>query len=156
MLSSLHRPTDALQSSAATTTTTRSGPYYSLQLQHPTRLSFSPQIFDMAASVTAASSVSSKCLHQFLLFRAMSSKIFVKGLAFCTTEDKLAQAFSRYGDVLNANIVLNKAKTRSKGFGYVTFANEEEARMAQISMNRKILDGRVLYVDMQPPRKQKN
>lgn len=37
-----------------------------------------------------------------------------------------------------ADIVLNKAKNRSKGFGYVTFAKEEEARKAQIGMNRKV------------------
>lgn len=37
-----------------------------------------------------------------------------------------------------ANIVMNKAKNRSKGFGYVTFSKEEEARKAQIGMNRKV------------------
>ncbi|CAL0332055.1 unnamed protein product [Lupinus luteus] len=94
--------------------------------------------------------------HQFLFLRSFSSKIFVKGLAFSTTEQNLAEAFSQFGTVLNANIVLNKAKTRSKGFGYVTFATEEEAREAQIGMDKKILHGRVLYVDMQPPRKQSN
>lgn len=37
-----------------------------------------------------------------------------------------------------ADIVLNKAKNRSKGFGYVTFSEEEEARKAQIDMNGKV------------------
>ncbi|KAJ1423311.1 RNA-binding domain superfamily [Sesbania bispinosa] len=76
-------------------------------------------------------------LSQFILLRRMTSKIFVKGLAFSTTEEKLAEVFSQYGKVLKADIVLNKAKNRSKGFGYVTFAKEEEARKAQIDMNRK-------------------
>nr|XP_025613585.1 small RNA-binding protein 11, chloroplastic isoform X1 [Arachis hypogaea] len=75
------------------------------------------------------------------------------GLAFSTTKEKLAEAFSEYGNVLNADIVLNKAKNRSKGFGYVTFAKEEEARKAQMAMNGKILHGRVLYVDMEPNKK---
>ncbi|XLR38039.1 small RNA-binding protein 11, chloroplastic [Arachis hypogaea] len=74
-------------------------------------------------------------------------------LAFSTTKEKLAEAFSEYGNVLNADIVLNKAKNRSKGFGYVTFAKEEEARKAQMAMNGKILHGRVLYVDMEPNKK---
>ncbi|KAE9606490.1 putative RNA recognition motif domain-containing protein [Lupinus albus] len=91
--------------------------------------------------------------HQFMFLRSFSSKIFVKGLAFSTTEQNLAEAFSQFGRVLNANIVLNKAKTRSKGFGYVTFGTEKEAREAQIGMDRKILHGRLLYVDMQPPHK---
>ncbi|QHO27940.1 cold-inducible RNA-binding protein [Arachis hypogaea] len=68
-------------------------------------------------------------------------------------KEKLAEAFSEYGNVLNADIVLNKAKNRSKGFGYVTFAKEEEARKAQMAMNGKILHGRVLYVDMEPNKK---
>ncbi|KAK7307993.1 hypothetical protein VNO77_41534 [Canavalia gladiata] len=94
-------------------------------------------------------------LSQLLFFRRMTSKIFVKGLAFSTTEEELAEAFSNFGSVLKADIILNKAKNRSKGFGYVTFAKEEEARKAQIGMNRKILHGRVLYVDVQPPNKLK-
>ncbi|CAL5201721.1 unnamed protein product [Lathyrus oleraceus] len=94
-------------------------------------------------------------LFQRLFIRRKTSKIFVKGLAFSTTEEKLAEAFSQYGNVLKADIVLNKAKNRSKGFGYVTFSEEEEARKAQIDMNGKILHGRVLYVDMDPPDEQK-
>ncbi|XP_004499879.1 small RNA-binding protein 11, chloroplastic [Cicer arietinum] len=94
-------------------------------------------------------------LFRRLFFRRKTSKIFVKGLAFSTTEEKLAEAFSQYGNVLKADIVLNKAKNRSKGFGYVTFAEEEEARKAQIGMNRKILHGRVLYVDIDLPNERK-
>ncbi|XP_058752478.1 small RNA-binding protein 11, chloroplastic [Vicia villosa] len=94
-------------------------------------------------------------LFQRLFLRRKSSKVFVKGLAFSTTEEKLAEAFSQYGNVLKADIVLNKAKNRSKGFGYVTFSEEEEARKAQIDMNGKILHGRVLYVDMDSPDEQK-
>ncbi|KAG5061619.1 hypothetical protein AAZX31_01G217900 [Glycine max] len=90
---------------------------------------------------------------QLLFLRTMTSKVFVKGLAFSTTEEELAKAFSQYGSVLKANIILNKAKNRSKGFGYVTFAKEEEACKAQIDMNGKILHGRVIYVDVQLPNK---
>lgn len=92
---------------------------------------------------------------QRLFLRRITSRIFVKGLAFSTTEEILAEAFSHYGNVVKADIVLNKAKKRCKGFGYVTFAEEEEARKAQIGMNGKILHGRVLYVDMDPPNEQK-
>ncbi|KAL5078045.1 hypothetical protein RYX36_017029 [Vicia faba] len=90
-------------------------------------------------------------LFQRLFLRRKTSKILVKGLTFSTTEEKLAEAFSQYGNVLKADIVLNKAKNRSKGFGYVTFSEEEEARKAQIDMNGKILHGRVLSVVMDRP-----
>jgi len=40
--------------------------------------------------------------------------------------------------IFPADVVLNKAKKRCKGFGYVTFAEEEEARKAQIGMNGKV------------------
>lgn len=43
----------------------------------------------------------------------------------------------KYRFTFPANIILNKAKNRSKGFGYVTFAKEEEACKAQIGMNGK-------------------
>ena len=95
------------------------------------------------------------CIFQRLFLRRKTSKIFVKGLAFSTTEEKLADAFAQYGNVLKADIVLNKDKKRSKGFGYVTFAEEEEAQKAQKDTNGKILDGRVLYVDIDPPNKNK-
>jgi cold-inducible RNA-binding protein len=40
--------------------------------------------------------------------------------------------------IFPADVVLNKAKNRSKGFGYVTFAEEEGALKAQIGMNGKV------------------
>ncbi|XP_057429466.1 small RNA-binding protein 11, chloroplastic-like isoform X2 [Lotus japonicus] len=110
---------------------------------------------EICGSLMSLSKLQHASPSQLPFLRTMTSKIFVKGLAFSTTEDKLAEAFSQYGKVLKADIVLNRAKTRSKGFGYVTFAKEEDAQKAQIGMNRKILHGRVLYVDMEPPDKHK-
>ncbi|KAI4298201.1 hypothetical protein L6164_031789 [Bauhinia variegata] len=89
-------------------------------------------------------------LSQCLFLRGLASKIFVKHLAFSITEEKLAEAFSQYGEVIKADVVMNKAKTRCKGFGFVTFAEEEEAHKACMDMNGKTLLGRVIYVDMEP------
>ena len=67
---------------------------------------------------------------------AVSSKV----RAFIVTtrlEHPILKSWCTHHFPFPADIVLNKAKTRSKGFGYVTFAKEEEARKAQMAMNRK-------------------
>ncbi|KAB1227174.1 Glycine-rich RNA-binding protein 4, mitochondrial, partial [Morella rubra] len=73
---------------------------------------------------------------------------FVAGLSFSTTEERLAEAFSKFGEVTEAKVIMDKVKNRSKGYGYVTFAKEDEAQQALIDMDGKArLNGRVLFVD---------
>ncbi|KAL5976468.1 Small RNA-binding protein 11, chloroplastic [Asimina triloba] len=69
------------------------------------------------------------------------------GLSFFTTEMVLAEAFSQYGKVIEAKIIMNRDTGRSKGFGFVTFASEEEAVNALAGMCGKELSGRVIFVD---------
>ncbi|XP_060967254.1 small RNA-binding protein 11, chloroplastic-like [Cannabis sativa] len=45
------------------------------------------------------------------------------------------------------NIIIDKTRNRSKGYGYVTFAEEDDAEKALISTNGKVIDGRAVYVD---------
>ncbi|PON62946.1 Splicing factor-like protein [Trema orientale] len=82
-----------------------------------------------------------------LFSRGFSSKLFVKGISFSTTEETLAKEFSRFGEVVETNIVMGKTRNRSKGYGYVSFAKEDDAHQALIDMNGKVLDGRVVFVD---------
>ncbi|GLT48691.1 hypothetical protein SLA2020_222990 [Shorea laevis] len=89
----------------------------------------------------------------FCFFRGFSSTLFVKGISFKATEFTLAESFSKFGKVLEAKIIKDKDKNRSKGFGYVTFATEEEASRALIEMNGKLLDGRVIFVDRNTDRR---
>lgn len=84
---------------------------------------------------------------QFFFFRAFSCTLFVKGISFSTTNEGLADSFSQFGKVVEAKVIMNKVKNRSKGYGYVTFAEEAEARKALTAMNGQVLDGRVIYVD---------
>ncbi|XP_062172506.1 small RNA-binding protein 11, chloroplastic-like isoform X1 [Alnus glutinosa] len=88
---------------------------------------------------------------QLIFFRGIASKLFVKGISFSTTEETLAEAFSKFGEVIEANIIMDKVRNRSKGFGYVTFAKEDEAQKALMDMNGKLLDGRVVFVDNARP-----
>ncbi|CAN6439139.1 unnamed protein product [Victoria cruziana] len=84
--------------------------------------------------------------------RGVASKVFVGGLSFYTTDEMLAGAFSPFGQVIEASIIMDKISERSKGFGFVTFASEGEAEKAIKEMNGKILNGRVIFVDNAKPR----
>ncbi|OVA06055.1 RNA recognition motif domain [Macleaya cordata] len=70
------------------------------------------------------------------------------GLSFYTTDQTLAEAFSKFGQVVEAKIVMDRVSDRSKGFGFVTFASEDEAEKAIAEMNGKTLNGRTIFVDI--------
>lgn len=84
--------------------------------------------------------------------RGIASKLFVGGLSFYTTEKGLSEAFSQYGQVIEATIITDRVSDKSKGFGFVTFASEDEAVKALTEMNGKALNGRVIFVDYAKPR----
>ncbi|RVW33329.1 Small RNA-binding protein 11, chloroplastic [Vitis vinifera] len=69
------------------------------------------------------------------------------GISFSTTEKTLAEAFSQFGEVVEAKIIMDKRKLRPKGFAYVTFTREDEAEKALTEMNGKVVDGRTVLVD---------
>ncbi|KDO44367.1 hypothetical protein CISIN_1g035722mg, partial [Citrus sinensis] len=68
----------------------------------------------------------------------------------------IADAFSQFGQVTKATIIMDKGKNTSKGYGSVTFSTEEEAQKALTEMNGKLLDGRVLFVDNVRPSRRYN
>ncbi|KAI3950511.1 hypothetical protein MKW92_053198 [Papaver armeniacum] len=75
---------------------------------------------------------------QLTYSRGIASKLFIKGLSFHTTKEALSEAFSKYGQVVEAKIVMDRVSDRSKGFGFVTFASLEEAKNAISEMNGKV------------------
>ncbi|KAK2810124.1 hypothetical protein FQN49_008560 [Arthroderma sp. PD_2] len=76
-----------------------------------------------------------------------SPKLFIGGLAWHTTDDTLRDGFSRYGTIEEAIVVKDRDTHRSRGFGFVRFANESEADAALNAMNNQEFDGRVIRVD---------
>lgn len=74
-------------------------------------------------------------------------KLFIGGLSWNTTDDSLKEAFSEYGTVEEARVVLERDSGRSRGFGFVTFANDEDAATACDKMNGVDLDGRAIRCD---------
>ncbi|MBI4616178.1 MAG: RNA-binding protein [Planctomycetes bacterium] len=74
-------------------------------------------------------------------------KLFVGGLSYSTTADGLKEAFEKYGAVSEATVVTDRETGRSRGFGFVSFEVDDEARKARDAMNGASLDGRTIKVD---------
>lgn len=77
----------------------------------------------------------------------MSKKLFVGGLAWATTDDSLREAFQTYGNIVEAKVICDRQTGRSRGFGFVTFDNEESAASAREAMHGQSLDGRQIRID---------
>src|SRR5437667_11493164 len=82
----------------------------------------------------------------------MSSKLFVGNLSFNTTENDLQDAFAAHGTVVEANLMMDRATGRPRGFGFVTMSTPEEAQKAIEALNGASLDGRNLTVNVARPR----
>jgi RNA recognition motif-containing protein len=78
----------------------------------------------------------------------MATKLFVGNLSYSTTDDRVRQAFSQFGQVLSATVVTDRATGQSRGFGFVEFESEEQARTAIESLNGTVLDGRSITVNV--------
>jgi len=79
--------------------------------------------------------------------RCMSSKLFVGGLSYGTDDHSLRDEFAKYGEVIEARIILDRESGRSRGFGFVTYTSSEEASAAITAMDGKTLDGRSIRVN---------
>ncbi|MCH7568682.1 MAG: RNA-binding protein [Nanoarchaeota archaeon] len=76
----------------------------------------------------------------------MGNKIYVGNLAFSVTNDKLKELFSKFGEISEATVITDRFSGRSKGFGFVTFNNDEDAKKAVDEMNEKEFEGRAIKV----------
>ncbi len=74
-------------------------------------------------------------------------KIFVGNLSWNTQEEGLRQAFEAFGEIDDLRINYDRETGRSRGFGFITFVNEDEALEAMAQMNDAMLDGRAIKVD---------
>lgn len=77
----------------------------------------------------------------------MGKKIFVGGLAWETTSDGLRAAFESCGAIAEAKVITDRDTGRSRGFGFVTFADAAGCSQAIDTMNGASLDGRELRVN---------
>ena len=82
----------------------------------------------------------------------MGNKLYVGNLSFNTDEDGLRSHFSEHGEVISATIVTDRDTGRSRGFGFVEMATDEEARRAQQALDGLELDNRQLKVSEAKPK----
>ena len=81
----------------------------------------------------------------------MSKKVYVGNLDFSVDNEKFKGMFSEFGEIEEATVIQDKFSGRSKGFGFVTFSNDEDADKAIAEMNDKEVDGRKLKVNEAKP-----
>ena len=81
----------------------------------------------------------------------MGNKLYVGNLPYTVRDEDLQQAFSAYGSVNSAKVMMERDTGRSKGFGFVEMGNDAEAQAAVEGMNGQSLGGRSLVVNEARP-----
>ena len=82
----------------------------------------------------------------------MAQKLFVGGIAFATTSERLREVFAASGTVVSATVVTDRDTGQSRGFGFVEMSTTEEANQAVQALNGHDLDGRSLKVEISKPK----
>lgn len=89
----------------------------------------------------------------------MSSKIYVGNLPWSIDSEELTRMFEPFGQVISANVIMDRATGRSRGFGFVEMGEADEAQAAISALNGTDSGGRALRVDLarerepRPPRR---
>ena len=85
----------------------------------------------------------------------MGNKLYVGNLAYSVRDDSLLQAFSQFGTVTSAKVMMDRETGRSKGFGFVEMGSDPEAQAAINGMNGQPIDGRAVVVNEARPREER-
>ena len=85
----------------------------------------------------------------------MGNKLYVGNLAYSVRDDSLLQAFSSFGTVTSAKVMMDRETGRSKGFGFVEMGSDAEAQAAINGMNGQALEGRAVVVNEARPREER-
>jgi RNA recognition motif-containing protein len=83
----------------------------------------------------------------------MSKNLYVGNLSFSTTSDDLRTAFSQFGNVQSASVVMDRETGRSRGFGFVEMADGGDEAIN--AMNGADFQGRKLTVNEARPREER-
>jgi RNA recognition motif-containing protein len=82
----------------------------------------------------------------------VGNRLYVGNLAYSVTDETLQRAFSAHGTVTSAKVMMDRDSGRSKGFGFVEMATDEQAQAAIRAMNGTSIDGRAVTVNEAKPR----
>lgn len=81
----------------------------------------------------------------------MNNKLYVGNLSYSVRDEQLQDAFSPFGQVNSAKVLMDRDSGRSKGFGFVEMGSDAEAQAAIDGLNGRDLDGRALTVNVARP-----
>jgi len=82
----------------------------------------------------------------------MSKKLYVGNLGYGVTDSDLETMFAAHGTVQSVQVIMDRDTGRSKGFGFVEMASDQEAQAAIAALNGKDANGRALTVNEAKPR----
>ena len=82
----------------------------------------------------------------------MAKNLFVGSLPWSVNDEQLAQIFAEAGSVDSARVITERDTGRSKGFGFVEMATDEEAKKAIDTLNGKEIEGRAITVNEARPK----
>lgn len=82
----------------------------------------------------------------------MKNKLFVGGIPWAATDQDLQDLFANHGEVQSANIVMDKFTGKSRGFGFVEMASDEQAQAAIDALDGSDFMGRAIAVNVAKPK----
>lgn len=82
----------------------------------------------------------------------MAKKLFVGNLPYSATDESLGEFFAKFGEVMSAAVIMDRATGRSKGFGFVEMTNDNEADTAIAQGDGAEMEGRKLTVSEARPK----
>ena len=82
----------------------------------------------------------------------MGKKLYVGNLSYRMTDSDLEQLFASHGTVSSAQVIMDRDTGRSKGFGFVEMASDQDAQSAITALNGKEIEGRSLTVNEARPK----
>jgi len=82
--------------------------------------------------------------------------IYVSNLSFNTSDAELSELFSAFGEVSSAKVITDRETGRSRGFGFVEMASEDEGKDAMLGLNNKEVEGRAMSVSVAKPREERS
>lgn len=85
----------------------------------------------------------------------MGNKLYVGNLAYSVRDEDLNDAFSQFGAVNSAKVMMDRETGRSKGFGFVEMASDAEAQAAINGLNGQPISGRAVVVNEARPREER-
>ncbi|XP_024984607.1 organelle RRM domain-containing protein 6, chloroplastic isoform X1 [Cynara cardunculus var. scolymus] len=86
----------------------------------------------------------------------LASKIMVRNLSYSTSETCLKEQFSNFGQIAEVKLVKDETTKKSKGYAFIQYTNQDDAMNALETMDEKYVDGRVLFVELAKPVKDRH